>query len=151
MPYLTAVRKAILRLFPPFSWYFRRSVVNTSICGIPVPKDTDIILCPWGLHTLKSHWGPDAEDFNPERWLKDPSGKGGARDAYCFTTFAAGPRVCIAERFARNEISTLMAGIFGRFRVEPARGVAESPLSHQLTLTHVGGVKVKMTLLEDWQ
>ena len=150
MPYLTAVRNEILRLFPPFSWYFRRSVVNTTVCGMPVPKDTDIILCPWGLHSLKSHWGPDAEEFKPERWLEDPNGRGGARDAYCFTTFAAGPRVCIAERFARNEISTLMAGIFGMFRVEPAKGVPEPPLSHQLTLTRIGGVRVKMTLLGDW-
>ncbi|MCJ1272697.1 hypothetical protein MMC21_000484 [Puttea exsequens] len=150
LPYLSAVTNEILRLFPPFSWYFRRSVVNTIICGHRVPKGTDIILCPWGMHRSKEHWGPNAEVFNPDRWLKDPSGRGGAKDACSFFTFAAGPRVCIAEKFARNEISTLVAGIFGQFRVEHVQGEVESPLSHQLTLTRIGGVRVRMTLLEGW-
>ena len=150
MPYLNAVRNETFRLFPPFSWFFRRSVVDTTVCGHRVPKDTDIILCPWAMHRSTEFWGPDAEEFNPKRWLKDPSGRGGARDPYCFVTFGAGPRVCIAERFARNEVSTLMAGIFGRFRVEEAEGEIDSPLSHQLTLTRIGGVKVRMTLLEGW-
>ena len=150
MPYLNAVRDEILRLFAPFSWFFRRSVVDTIICGHRVPKGTDIILCPWGMHRSIEHWGSDAEEFNPDRWLKDPTGRGGARDAYCFSTFGAGPRVCIAERFAKNEISTLMAGIFGRFKVEQIQGVPDSPLSHQLTLTRMGGVRVRMTALERW-
>ena len=150
LPYLNAVRNETLRLFPPFSWYFRRSVVDTTICGHKVPKGTDIILCPWGLHRSKEHWGPDAEIFDPDRWLKDPSGRGGAKDAYSFSTFAAGPRNCIAEKFARNEISTLMAGIFGRFRLDCVEGKVEAPLSHQLTLTRIGGVRVRMTVLEGW-
>ena len=150
MPYLNAVRDEVLRLFAPFSWFFRRSVVDTTICGHPVPKGTDIILCPWGMHRSTEHWGPDAESFNPDRWLKDPSGRGGAKDAYCFFTFGAGPRVCIAERFARNEISTLMAGVFGRFNIDQVEGIPEAPLSHQLTLTRMGGVRVRMTSLEGW-
>ena len=150
MPYVNAVRDEILRLFAPFSWFFRRSVVDTIICGHKVPRGTDIILCPWGMHRSTEHWGPDAETFNPDRWLRDPTGRGGARDAYCLSTFGAGPRVCIAERFAKNEISTLMAGIFGRFKVEQAEGVPEAPLSHQLTLTRMGGVRVRLTQLDDW-
>lgn len=150
LPYLSAVRNEIFRLFPASSWYFRRSAVDTTICGHRVPKGTDIILCPWALHRSHEHWGPDAEDFDPNRWLKDASGRGGAKDAYSFLTFSAGPRVCIAEKFARNEISTLMAGIFGTFQVEHVRGEAESPLSHQLTLTRIGGVRVRLTLLDGW-
>ncbi|KAG8526000.1 uncharacterized protein KY384_000762 [Bacidia gigantensis] len=148
LPYLNAVRDETLRLFPPFSWFFRRTAVDTIICGHRVPKDVDVILCPWGLHRSTESWGPDAEEFKPERWLNDPSGRGGAKDASCLATFGGGPRTCIAERFARNEISTLMAGIFGRFKVEQVEGGSESPLSHQLTLTRVGGVKVRMTPLE---
>ena len=150
MPYLTAVSNEVLRLFAPFSWYFRRSVVATTICGHAVPAGTDIMLCPWGLHRSKDHWGADADIFNPGRWLNDPSGKGGAKDSCCFATFGAGPRVCIAERFAKNEIMTLMAGLFGRFLVEKVEEIQESPLSHQLTLTWMRGVQVRMTLLEGW-
>ncbi|KAL9130795.1 MAG: hypothetical protein Q9217_001098 [Psora testacea] len=151
LKYLTAVRNEILRLYPPFSWYFRLSVVPTIICGYQIPKDMNIIFCPWALHRSKSLWGPDAEEFNPDRWLNDPSGRGGAKDAFCFSTFGAGPRVCIAERFAKNEISTLMAGIFGRFDLRAVEGGnATPPLSHQLTLTHLGGVRVHATLLDGW-
>ena len=150
MQYLNAVRDEVLRLFAPFSWFFRRSVVNTTICGHQVPAGTDIILCPWGMHRSKDHWGTDAEEFNPDRWLKDPTGRGGARDPWCFMTFGAGPRICIAEKFARNEISTLMAGIFGRYKIERAESIPDSPLSHQLTLTRMGGVRVMMTPLAGW-
>ena len=150
LPYLNAVRNELFRLYAPFSWYFRRSAVDTAICNHRVPKGTDIILCPWAMHRSTELWGPDAEEFNPDRWLNDTSGRGGARDAYCLLTFGAGPRVCIAERFARIEVSTLMAGIFGRFRVEKVAEEPESQLSHQLTLTRIGGVRVRLTPLEGW-
>ena len=150
LPYLNAVRNELFRLYAPFSWYFRRSAVDTTICNQRVPKGTDIILCPWAMHRSTELWGPDAEEFNPDRWLSDPNGRGGARDPYCLLTFGAGPRVCIAERFARIEVSTLMAGIFGRFRVENVSDEPESRLSHQLTLTRMGGVRVRMTPLEGW-
>lgn len=150
LPYLNAVRNELFRLYAPLSWFFRRSVVDTTICNHRVPKGTDIILCPWAMHRSSELWGPDAEEFDPNRWLNDPSGRGGARDPYCLLTFGAGPRVCIAERFARIEISTLLAGIFGRFRVEKVAGEPEPRLSHQLTLTRIGGVKVRMTPLEGW-
>ena len=46
-----------------------------------------------------------------------------------------------AERFAKNEISTLR----GRnLRRKPAEGLGSPPLAHQLTLTHVGGFRVRM-------
>ena len=150
LPYLNAVRNELFRLYAPFSWYFRRSAVDTTICNHRVPKGTDIILCPWAMHRSTELWGPDAEEFNPDRWLNDSTGRGGARDPYCLLTFGAGPRVCIAERFARVEVSTLMAGIFGTFRVEKVAEEPEPRLSHQLTLTRIGGVRVRMTSLEGW-
>ena len=150
MPYLNAVQNEIWRLYPPFSWFYRRSVVSTSICGFYVPADTNITLCPWALHRSKQIWGPNADQFNPNRWLDDPTGKGGAQDSYSFLTFGAGPRVCIAEQFARKETATILAGIFGSFEIEAVPGLRPSPLSHQLTLTHMGGVRVRMSQLDSW-
>lgn len=52
-----------------------------------------------------------------------------------------------AERFAKNEISTLR----GRsFRRKPAEGLGIPPLDQPLTLTHVGGFWVRMAQLEGW-
>ena len=148
LQYLSAVRNEIFRLFPSLSWFFRKSVIDTVACGDQVPKGTNLILCPWAMHRLTEFWGPDAEKFNTDRWLKDPSRRGGARDRNCFMTFGAGPRVCIAQD-AKNQVSTIMAGIFGKYQLEQAEGINNSPLSHQLTLTRMKGVTVRMTLLEE--
>ena len=149
LPYLTAVRQEILRFYSPFSLFGRTSIVATTISGHQVPANTMISLAPWAIHRSKDVWGTDAGTFRPERWLEDPSG--GARDAYSYLTFGAGPRRCIGERLAQEEIATVLAGLVGRFNIRLANPKEISPrISHQITVAFKGGVHTELSVIEGW-
>lgn len=55
----------------------------------------------------------DPSIWDMTRWLSDK--KGGARMQCSFMPFGRGPRCCIAEEFARDEMMILLAALVGRF------------------------------------
>ncbi|EHK97567.1 putative Sterol 26-hydroxylase, mitochondrial [Glarea lozoyensis 74030] len=83
LPLLHATTNEVLRLYPSVPSTIRLSIRPTSILDTPVPANTRIQLSPWAINRSPSLWGPDAESFNPYRWI-DVDGKanniGGARE-----------------------------------------------------------------------
>jgi cytochrome P450 len=77
------------------------------------------MLVPWAINKSKETWGPDADKFNPDRWLSSPtdteSASGVAPSTYSFLTFLHGPRSCIGQSFAKAEFAILLASWIGRF------------------------------------
>lgn len=123
MPYLNAVCNEVLRYYAPVPMTIRETVVDTSILGHPVPKGTRIILAAAATNFDKELWGPDAAEFNPDRWIaKDGNDKtaasGGASSNFAFLTFLHGPRSCIGQAFAKAEFAILLASWVGRFEFE---------------------------------
>jgi cytochrome P450 len=57
-----------------------------------VAKDTAFNACWWSMHRDPAVFGPDAEEFIPERW-EDPS----LRPYWSYVPFGGGPRVCLGE------------------------------------------------------
>ncbi|THH27655.1 hypothetical protein EUX98_g6535 [Antrodiella citrinella] len=88
MPYLDAILREILRLYPPAGEVGRVAKVDTQLplqfpirCKsgvrmkvVPIPKGTNIGCSILGANYNKEIWGEDAFEFKPERWLTDPSG-----------------------------------------------------------------------------
>lgn len=129
LPYLNAVCNEVLRYYSPVPLTVRESVVDTSIQGHPVPKGTRIIIAASAIHFDRTLWGPDAAEFNPDRWMPQPGGdgtsaadkaaaSGGASSNYAFMTFLHGPRSCIGQSFAKAEFACLLAAWIGRFEFE---------------------------------
>ena len=58
---------------------------------------------------------PEPEVFRPERFLKENAN---SIIPFTFRPFGAGPRVCIAQRFAMNEMKICMARLLSKFRLE---------------------------------
>ncbi|KAK5455136.1 hypothetical protein LTS15_005856 [Exophiala xenobiotica] len=126
LPYLAPVCSETLRLFPPAP-ILRRQVAKpgTTILGEHIPVGTKVATSIWGTHHSESIWGPDADQFTPERFLRqaengklkfDPhGGLQGEAATYSFLPFGAGVRSCIGERFARGEFATLLAVLVGKF------------------------------------
>ena len=119
--YLHAVCNEVLRVFSPVPITLREAGRDTSILGQYIPKGTKVLVSPWAVNTATSLWGPDADKFNPDRWMgPGKANSGGAESNYAFLTFLHGPRSCIGQAFAKAEFACLVAAVVGRFEIKNA-------------------------------
>lgn len=115
LPYLQAFTSELLRLHAPIPLNFREAVADTSILGQHIPKGTSIIVGNWATNRSHELWGPDAREFNPDRWLGAGRMKnGGATSNYAYMTFGHGARSCIGQGFARAEVACCVAALVQR-------------------------------------
>ncbi|KAK7461272.1 hypothetical protein VKT23_008448 [Stygiomarasmius scandens] len=112
LPYLDAVTKEALRMFPALPYMERVATKNDvlplqtpiitsdgkTITEVPVRKGQIIVLPIIAMNRLDAIWG-DGTEFRPERWLKPlpnpellPHGYGNT------LTFSEGPRNCVGFR-----------------------------------------------------
>lgn len=117
------------------------------------------------IHRRTDLWGPDALEFDPDRFLDDRVRKYLTPKPYIFVPFNAGPRICLGQQFAYNEMSFVIIRLLQNFTsialdtasqppdsVPPAswagapgrKGIEKIwPRSH-LTMYSKGGLWVKM-------
>jgi hypothetical protein len=103
-----AVINETLRLFPPVPLNVRES--RASPCLLPpsdpsypdsgndhlplyMPGSTTIIYLPLIVQRNKALWGPDADEFDPERWLQPERIAKFVANPSMFAPFSAGPRI----------------------------------------------------------
>ncbi|KAK7427673.1 hypothetical protein QQZ08_005779 [Neonectria magnoliae] len=144
MPYLNAVCSEVLRYYSPVPITIREAVHDTTILGHPVRRGTRIMLVPWATNFDTTLWGPDAGQFDPERWLGGEAAdkraaSGGASSNYAFLTFLHGPRSCIGQSFAKAEFACLLAAWIGRFDF----ALADPTLADEKKLDIRGGVTAR--------
>ncbi len=99
MPYLDAVVKEGLRLFPPIPMSLPRYVPENGrvISGYEISAGSIVSCQAYSLHLLDQRVFPDAEAFMPMRWLE----KEGELDRNrLFFAFASGGRGCIGKKYA---------------------------------------------------
>jgi cytochrome P450 len=145
LPYLNAVLQETMRIFPPVPLTLREAAIDTTIQGHFIPAGTTIVICPWAVNTSTHLWGPDAREFNPERWLQTGTANtGGAESNYAITTFLHGPRSCIGRDFAKAEFACLVAALVGRFEMEFEDPKYELKVQGGITARPKGGLRVRM-------
>ncbi|KAK8062950.1 Cytochrome P450 [Apiospora hydei] len=118
LPYLNAVMNEILRFHSVNGLLWRQCTEPAVLAGVPIPKGTTVTFSPWALNRDPRHWGADARVFDPARWVAHPS-TGGADHAYSFATFGGGPRRCIGEGYARDQLLCVLAAYVGRYELTP--------------------------------
>jgi cytochrome P450 len=71
--YLQTCIKEAMRVFNPASMGLPRVVPKggMTIGNRTFPAGTDVSVSIWVMHHSKEIWGPDAREFNPERWFGD--------------------------------------------------------------------------------
>ncbi|CAE6510897.1 unnamed protein product [Rhizoctonia solani] len=118
MKYLRAILNETLRLFPPVPVNLREASKSTvlKVNGKQyyVPAGTSVIWSTLLMHRRKDLWGPDADEFDPERWLDDRLKKYVTSNPFIFLPFNAGPRICLGQHFAYNEASFFLCRLLQR-------------------------------------
>lgn len=102
-------------VFPAMGRFAVRDTVLPSGGGpnhdqpLPVPAGTFAIFNVWGIHVKKEIYGPDADEWKPERWNNiKPSTKE-------FAPFGQGPRACLGRDKALAEAAYLLVRLVRRF------------------------------------
>ncbi|CAL5869093.1 uncharacterized protein PFLUO_LOCUS3321 [Penicillium psychrofluorescens] len=114
LPYLDAVIKEGLRLFPPIPMSLPRYVPENgrTVCGYTLPAGSIVSCQAYSLHLLDKDVFPNAEKFLPDRWLQK---EGEIERNRLFFAFASGGRGCIGKNLALVEMKTLLREIYSRF------------------------------------
>ncbi|KAI5121947.1 hypothetical protein M0805_002018 [Coniferiporia weirii] len=107
---------------------FSRNESEDRKFSVHIPKGSIITMDIWATHMNPLHWGPDAHQFRPERFIDKPDYKW-PRDA--FLPFSAGARGCIGQRFAMTESVCLLACLARHYEILPPDGVDSENLSER--------------------
>ncbi|KAF5631726.1 pisatin demethylase cytochrome P450 monooxygenase [Fusarium sp. NRRL 52700] len=151
LSYLHAVCQESLRLYAPIPFTVRDALKDTQILGTFVPKGTMVILCPWAINRAHELWGPDADDFNPERWMAPgQANSGGAKSNYAFLTFLHGPRGCIGQKFSLAELMALTCALIGRYRFDIDKDYEVRDITDGIVAKPSKGLKVSMGEVQGW-
>jgi cytochrome P450 len=151
LPYLNAVCNEVFRFMPSVPVTLREAIRETVVAGVPIPKGTVILLAPWAINKSEALWGPDANEFNPERWMGEGmSNTGGSKSNYSYLTFLHGPRSCIGQAFAKAEMKCLVAAVVGRFEFEMADKNEIVTIGGVVTSKPQNGMHLRTKVVDGW-
>jgi len=164
LPYLDAVCKETLRLYAPVTQLHRVPRKNTVIplsrpvsgrdgriidC-VPVRVGTMVVIGAAAVNRDPAIWGPDADQWIPERWLKPlPETVADADLPGVYShmmSFMGGGRSCIGFKFAETEIKVILFALLSRVKFR----LSDTPIVWNMfnfaTPTVQGGNKLSMPL-----
>ncbi|WYZ45797.1 hypothetical protein EsH8_IX_000022 [Colletotrichum jinshuiense] len=104
-----------------------------------VPKGTVVCYNLYVMHRRTDFYGPDAEEFRPERWEDQK-----LRPRWGYLPFNGGPRICVGQRYALTEAGYVLVRMVQEFRVLDSRDAGPWEESLTLTLCSRNGTKVSL-------
>jgi cytochrome P450 len=118
LPYLNAVIKEALRIFPAAGLPLERIVPpgGVQLCGRFIPAGTVVGCSAWLIHRNQAVFGPDSDIFRPERWLEGTEKAKSDMNA-CLFTFGAGARTCVGKNISYLEMYKLVPALLRTFEV----------------------------------
>ncbi|KAH6912733.1 cytochrome P450 [Coprinopsis sp. MPI-PUGE-AT-0042] len=136
LPYLDAVCRETLRLYPPLATIVRvakgdtilplskpvQGLDGSQISHLNVPADTRVYIAAMSSNRNKDLWGADALEWKPERWLSPlPEDLIEAKIPGVYSnlmTFLGGGRSCIGFKFSQLEMKAVLCVLLGRLKFE---------------------------------
>lgn len=104
-----AIEEAI-RWEPPLTMIPRTAVADTELGGVPVPRDSTMLVWLGSANRDAAIWGPTSEEFDIHRERQQ------------HLSFATGPHMCLGMHLARLEMALAVNTLFDRLpglRLDP--------------------------------
>ena len=112
--YLKQVIDESMRCFPPAWIMGRKNIEKDVIGGYEIPAGTNIIMPIYVVHHDERIW-EDPFEFKPERFAMENVKE---KHKYSYFPFGGGPRLCIGNNFAIQEMQVCLAMILQQYRIE---------------------------------
>lgn len=149
LPYLRAVIKEGLRLYPPTIGNIRRLSKDVVLSGYKVPKGSNVFMLSHFTSIDEKNYELPME-FIPERWIKDRSESRCSRSVdnahpFSYLPYGFGSRMCIGKRIAQLQLEVILMRIIRDYKVEWNYG----PIKFKSGLINIadGEMKFKFTKL----
>jgi len=139
---------SVLRLYPVLPGLKRIALRDTILPVGGGPDGKFPVFCPAGthfdtsfyvLHHQAEIWGPDVEEFNPDRWKTFQPG------SWEYVPFAGGPRMCAGHQKATLEASYVVARMLQEFEEIESRDDRPWAGEVRLTARNANGCLVAFT------
>ncbi|KAK3936975.1 pisatin demethylase [Diplogelasinospora grovesii] len=126
LPYVQAIVKEGLRIFPPVVGLMSKVVPKggDTFKGVYLPEGTKVGYCAWGIMRRREVWGDDASEFRPERWLEATPEKLKEMESTLELVFSYGRWQCLGKNIALMELNKVFVELFRRYElvlVDPTR------------------------------
>lgn len=117
----TSVRQVMRDTFLDGQWLLKKD------CMIQMPSRV--------IHTDRTLWGTDADEFNPTRFMKHEGQK--RPNPAAFRVFGGGTTLCPGRHFATNEVLAVVSMFIMRYDLTPTEGEWSLPKTDNTNLAGV--------------
>ncbi|ETO99539.1 hypothetical protein F441_23046 [Phytophthora nicotianae CJ01A1] len=147
--YLEAVVRETLRLFPVAAVSGRSATRDVRLYeGTLIKAGTRIVLPHYCMGRMTTVWGPDVDEFKPERWIDPISGKIKMVSPFKFSVFFGGPRICLGMKFALVEVKITLAKLLSQFDFKTVKDPFDFTYRASITLQIKGPFDVVVSRLK---
>ncbi|KAK6919114.1 Cytochrome P450 [Dillenia turbinata] len=135
----------VLRLYPPVHAILRCTEKKAQLGDLVIPEGVHIYLPFYLVHRDPKHWGEDALEFNPERFVEGVL-KASKDHQTSYFPFGWGPRICIGQNFALLEAKYAIVAILQKFWFDLSPSYVHAP-SESPTLRPKFGAQIILNKL----
>lgn len=131
LSYLERCIRESLRLFPPGPFIARRTSAEIQLDSGLIPPNTGILINILRMHRSPAIWGPNAHEFDPDRFLPECVA---SRPPFSYIPFSAGARNCIGMRYAMLSAKITLAHLLRHYRFSSDLKIADVRMKIHLVL-----------------
>ncbi|XP_041982348.1 cytochrome P450 4c3-like [Aricia agestis] len=114
MEYLDRVLKETMRLYSVVPIIARKTQKELKLSTCTVPAGVGCAVTPFVMHRSKKLWGPDADEFIPDRFLPENSA---TRHPCTFIPFSHGTRNCIGRHFGMLAMKSILSVVLRSYKI----------------------------------